>query len=170
MISDILERHRQIVGVFAALMIFWVLLNGTVAPDVLALGAVVALLISVAFKDTLSFFSDFRFTPAAVWATVLYFAYFFKELVVANLKLSAVVLHPALPIKPGLVKVRTNLKTPMGRLLLANSITLTPGTLSVEMDGEWLYVHWVVMETDDVDEATAKIVRGFERFLEVMYG
>ena len=58
----------------------------------------------------------------------------------------------------------------MARLLLANSITLTPGTLSVELDGEWLYVHWVSMESDNVEDATQSIVAGFERYLEVMYG
>jgi multicomponent Na+:H+ antiporter subunit E len=58
----------------------------------------------------------------------------------------------------------------MGRLLLANSITLTPGTLTVEMDGEWLYIHWVSVAADDIEAATAAIVSGFEAYLEVMYG
>jgi multicomponent Na+:H+ antiporter subunit E len=58
----------------------------------------------------------------------------------------------------------------MGRLMLANSITLTPGTLTVELEDEWLYVHWVNIESDDVEEATASIVSGFERYLEVIYG
>ena len=80
------------------------------------------------------------------------------------------VLHPDMPIKPGIVKVRTRLKSRMGRLMLANSITLTPGTLTVEMDGEWLYVHWVNVASTDVDAATAEIVAGFERYLEVIYG
>ena len=88
----------------------------------------------------------------------------------ANLTLAKIVLSPSLPINPGFVKVRTTLKSPMGRLLLANSITLTPGTLTVEMEGEWLYVHWVTMDAQDIDGATARIVSGFERYLEVMYG
>jgi multicomponent Na+:H+ antiporter subunit E len=58
----------------------------------------------------------------------------------------------------------------MGRLLLANSITLTPGTLTVDLDGDWLYIHWVRVESVDIDRATAEIVAGFERYLEVMYG
>jgi multicomponent Na+:H+ antiporter subunit E len=58
----------------------------------------------------------------------------------------------------------------MGRMLLANSITLTPGTLTVELDGEWLYVHWVNVQSPDIEGATASIVAGFERYLGVMYG
>ena len=62
------------------------------------------------------------------------------------------------------------LKNPTARLLLANSITLTPGTLSVEIKGDWLYIHWVVAQTDNLEEATKVIAAGFERYLEVMYG
>jgi len=168
--TETLFKSRQAIENFAALLLFWILLSDTMAIDVVAVGIVVALIISLAFRGSLSFFADFRFTPRAVWATVLYFIYFFKELVKANLKLAVIVLSPSLPIKPGLVKVRTRLKTPMGRLLLANSITLTPGTLSVDLDGDCFYVHWVTMETDEVEEATREIVQGFERYLEVMYG
>ena len=47
------------------------------------------------------------------------------------------------------MRVETRLTDPVARLLLANAITLTPGTLSVELSGRWLYVHWVVAETTD---------------------
>ena len=66
--------------------------------------------------------------------------------------------------------MRTRLTSRMGRLLLASSITLTPGTLTVALQGEWLYVHWVRVDADDIEGATASIVVGFERYLEVMYG
>ena len=105
-------KGRHVLASFAALMIFWALLNATLAPDVLIVGAVVALSISVLFQSGLSFFSEFRFTPAAIGMTVLYFIYFFIELTKANLKLAAIVLTPSLPIKPGLVKVRTSSRPP----------------------------------------------------------
>ena len=73
-------------------------------------------------------------------------------------------------VRPAIVKVRTRLTDPVARLLLANSITLTPGTLTVEISGAWLYVHWVVAPTTDPDAATREIVAGFERHLEVIYG
>ena len=79
-------------------------------------------------------------------------------------------LSPSLPVNPAIIKVRTKLKSRMGRLMLANSITLTPGTLTVEMEGEWLYIHCVTLESADLEEATAQIVSGFESYLEVMYG
>jgi multicomponent Na+:H+ antiporter subunit E len=154
----------------ATLLLFWVLLNGTLATDALITGILVSMAIALLFRNGLSFFTEFRATPAAFLAGFLYYGYFFRELFRANLKLAAIVISPALPINPGIVKVRTRLKSRMGRLMLANSITLTPGTLTVELDGEWLYVHCVALASADVETATAEIVAGFERYLEVMYG
>ena len=155
---------------FGTLLAFWLLLNGSLAPDVLAVGVAAAFVITLLFRRGLSVASEFRLTPQALLAAPAYVAFFLKELVKSNFRLAGVVLSPALPLHPGIVKVRTRLKSSMGRLLLANSITLTPGTLTVEMDGEWLYIHWVTTEAEDIEAATASIVSGFERYLEVMYG
>ena len=169
--KDRLARStRDIVVLFATLMLFWIMLANSLAADTLLVGVVASLSIALLFRNGLSFFTEFHTTPEALVAGLRYYAYFFKELIKSNLRLTAIVVSPELPIKPGIVKVRTGLKSRMGRLMLANSISLTPGTLTVELDGEWLYVHWVTMEADDIDGATAKIVAGFERYLAVMYG
>lgn len=154
---------------FATLVVFWVLLNGSLALGTLAVGLLVAGAIVLFFPGRLSVLSGHRLTPAALGASVLYVGFFLKELVKANLRMAAIVLNPRLPVKPAIVKVHTTLTDPVARLLLANSITLTPGTLTVEIDGSWLYVHWVVAPTTDPDTATREIVEGFERYLEVMY-
>lgn len=161
---------RDTVVLFATLMLFWLMLSGTLTTDVLLVGAVVSLLIALLYPNGLSFFTEFRFTPAAIVAGFRYYGYFFKELFKSNLTLAGIVLSPSLPIAPAIVKVRTKLKSRMGRLMLANSITLTPGTLSVELEGEWLYVHCVSVGATEVEAATAEIVSGFESYLEVMYG
>jgi multicomponent Na+:H+ antiporter subunit E len=165
-----MHKARDFTLLFVVLVIFWLLLNASFAPDVLAVGIVVAFLIALSFRGGSSFLAGFNATPRAVAAAVIYVFYFLKELVKSNLRLAAIVLSPSLPVQPGIVKVRTRLRSPMARLLLANSITLTPGTLTVELDGEWLYVHWVTVASTDVEAATANIVAGFERYLEVMYG
>lgn len=161
---------RDTVILFATLILFWLMLSGTLTTDVLLVGAVVSLLIALLYPNGLSFFTEFRFTPAAIVAGFRYYGYFFKELFKSNLTLAGIVLSPSLPIAPAIVKVRTKLKSRMGRLMLANSITLTPGTLSVELEGEWLYVHCVSVGATEVEAATAEIVSGFESYLEVMYG
>lgn len=163
-------KVRDLSLMFFTLLGFWLLLNGSLATDVLLVGVLAALVITLIFRNGLSVVSEFRFTPQSLLAAPAYVLYFLKELVKSNLRLAGIVLSPALPLHPGIVKVRTKLKSPMGRLLLANSITLTPGTLTVEMEGEWLYIHWVAVEAEETEAATASIVSGFERYLEVMYG
>lgn len=165
-----MSKAREFSLFFATLFMFWVLLNGSLAADVLVVGLIVAFVIALLFRNGLAARSEFRATPRAFGMAVLYVFYFLKELVKSNLRVAAIVLSPSLPVNPGIVKVRTRLKSRMGRLLLANSITLTPGTLTVELDGEWLYIHWVTVESADIEAATESIVAGFERYLEVMYG
>ncbi|QTR55156.1 Na+/H+ antiporter subunit E [Thiothrix unzii] len=164
------SKLRDTAVLFVTLMLFWLMLSGKLDTDVLIVGAVASLIIALLYRDGLSFFTEFRFTPQAIVAGFRYYGYFLQELFKSNLKMAAIVLSPSLPITPGIVKVRTRLKSRMGRLMLANSITLTPGTLTVEMAGEWLYIHCVTVGATDIEAATAEIVSGFESYLEVMYG
>lgn len=161
---------RNLAVLFFSLMVIWLLLNGSLAGDVVAVGVVAAGLIAWFFRGNMGWFSDLRMNPRALATTAAYILYYLKELVKSNVNVAAIVLSPDLPVHPGIVKVRTRLKSAMGRMLLANSITLTPGTLTVDIDGEWLYIHWVSVNSPDIEQATADIVAGFERYLEVMYG
>lgn len=168
--TESVDKTRDTAVMFGTLLLFWIMLVGSLEVDSLLVGVLVSLVIALLYPNGLSFFTEFRVTPQAFIAGLGYYAYFLKELVKSNLRLTFIVLSPKMPIKPGIVKVRTRLKSRMGRLMLANSITLTPGTLTVDVQDEWLYVHWVRVETDDIETATAEIVAGFERYLEVMYG
>lgn len=165
-----MTKARQAGPLFGALLLVWILLHGSLQWQVVVVGVVVAAIIALLFSGAATPLHGFRRTQAGLRAAFGYLGYFFVELVRANLKLAVIILSPSLPIRPGIVKVRTRLTNPVARLLLANSITLTPGTLSVALEGEWLYVHWVTVVSDEVEEATAEIVAGFERYLEVMYG
>jgi multicomponent Na+:H+ antiporter subunit E len=167
---SVTHRRREELSLFLTLWLFWLLLSGSLDADVLFIGALVAAIISKLLTSGLSFFTELRLTPQALIAGFKYYGYFFRELLRSNLRMAAIVLSPSLPINPAIVKVRTRLKSRMGRLMLANSITLTPGTLTVDMEGEWLYIHCVNVEHTDIDAATREIVSGFESYLEVMYG
>jgi multicomponent Na+:H+ antiporter subunit E len=100
-----------------------------------------------------------------LWALV-YLPVLFWAMLKANLDVLYRVAHPALPIRPGIVKVKTALASDSGRTVLANSITLTPGTMTVDItDDGYLYVHWINVAATDVEEATRRIVSTFERIL-----
>ena len=164
-----MTRPMDSLKLFATLLVFWILLNGSVQLGTLAVGLAVAAVIVFFFRDSLSVLSGHKLTPRAIWVSLLYVGYFLKELVKANLQMAAIVLKPRLPIEPAIVATKVKLTHPVARLLLANSITLTPGTLSVQYKGDTLYVHWVVATGTDTETATRETVAGFERYLEEMY-
>jgi multicomponent Na+:H+ antiporter subunit E len=124
--------------------------------------AAVALIFSYALtRHPLAFLNPLRWLWALCYIPV--FAWYCLK---ANLQVAYLVLHPAMPIKPGIVKIRTRLRDPSAISALANSITLTPGTLTVdaEEDGT-LYVHWIVVETAEEEEASREIAGRFEGYL-----
>lgn len=101
---------------------------------------------------------------------LIYIFVFFYYCILANLDVAFRVLHPSLPIKPGIVKVKTNLKSKSGLTALANSITLTPGTMTVEIDPSgFLYIHWIYVRTQDIEQASEIIVRRFEKILKRIF-
>jgi len=155
---------------FLILFVFWILLNNTFDPLILGLGAVLALLISLLFCSRCNVFAKIRLTPKAFLYTFIYLVVFLIELVKSNLDVARRVLSPQLPINPGIVEVKTKLTSRMGRMILANSITLTPGTLSVDVSDDRLFIHWIDVKSEDIDEATKQIVRKFEKYLEEIYG
>ncbi len=168
--TTVIQEKKDQIILFFTLFLFWFLLNGSLALDTLAIGVLVSITITLLFKDSLSFFTEFRFNKKAVLAGISYYGYFFRELFKSNLKLASIIVTPSLPINPGIVRVKTCLTSRMGRLMLANSITMTPGTLTVEISDEWLYIHCVDIKSTELDAATNEIVSGFEKYLKVMYG
>ncbi len=102
----------------------------------------------------------------------IYFIFLFIwECFKANLDGAYRVIHPDLPIYPGIVRVKTSLKSEAGLTFLANSLTLKPGTMTVDVDKEKgvLYIHWSDVKTQDTERATELIVRRFERVLKRIF-
>ncbi len=148
----------------------WLLLTAPFSMAELILGAAVAVVVGLLPSGAREVLADIRLTPRAIAAAVTYLFVFLTELIKSNIDVAFRVLSPALPIKPGIVRITTGLKSPLGRTLLANSITLTPGTITVEADGADFYIHWIQVADQDVEGATRKIASKFERYLEVFLG
>ena len=100
-----------------------------------------------------------------------YIPLFIWECIKANIDVAYRVGHPDLPINPGIVKVKTTLKSDTALTFLANSITLTPGTMSVDIDkeGGFLYIHWINVRDTDIKRATEEIVTKFEDILKRVF-
>ena len=155
---------------FIILLSVWMILNNSMLPEIWISGILVSGILSLIFCNQCKIFGGIRFTPKALLNTVLYLGVFSFELVKSNLDIAKRVLTPSLPINPGVVRVKTTLNSPMARLILANSITLTPGTLTLDIKEDMLYIHFVHIDEDDVEAYAKSIVRKFEKYLEVIYG
>ncbi len=90
---------------------------------------------------------------------------FLYELLLANLQVARIVLTPGLPISPGIVAYDTKLESDLAITSLANMITLTPGTLTMEVsdDKHRLFIH--TLNLDDPDAVVASIRNAFEKYL-----
>ncbi|MCD5391072.1 Na+/H+ antiporter subunit E [candidate division NPL-UPA2 bacterium] len=128
-------------------------------------GLVVALLTTIIFGEVRPRVPRQGIIKRCLWA-ICYLPVLFWYCLLANLDVVYRVLHPEMPIKPGIVKVKTSLSTASAITALCNSITLTPGTLTVDLteDG-YLYIHWINVRATDIEKASRIIVSRFERIL-----
>jgi multicomponent Na+:H+ antiporter subunit E len=129
--------------IFILLMGFWLLLSSSFHWQHLLIGALFSMLLTFAWAGiTVGEHSrKTSFTGGQVLLLVWYIICLTVEVFKANFKVAAIVLHPKLPISPGLVIMRNELKRDLTRVLYANSITLTPGTLTVDLEGDLQIVH-----------------------------
>lgn len=129
------------VATAAVAFVFYLSLGRLTAFDVLtgavSAGLVAVVLSEVAFADGVSA----RRTGGRFLRSVPYLPYLLWEIARANLHVAAVILDPRLPIDPAIERVGTRTQTDLERAVLANSITLTPGTLTVAVRGESFHVH-----------------------------
>lgn len=153
------------VTLFILSMIFWLLLTFEFTASNLIVGAVASII-------TALFFGKFFVTnvhkllqPQRYFWFIVYLFIFLWECIKANLDVAYRVLHPAMPIRPGIVKVKTTLKSDMAKMLLANSITMTPGTISVDIIDDYLYIHWIYIRSEDPDVYTPMITGAFEKYI-----
>lgn len=156
-------KLRSRITVFILSFVVWILISGVASVLELLLG------LGVAFFVALVSGSIFFKTGRSVigWKFFYFVAYvmlLFWEMLKANIHVAIIVIHPKLPIRPGIVKINTDLKEDSSITVLANSITLTPGTLTVDVDPDTssLFIHWLTVETFAVESCTRQIGGRFE--------
>ena len=119
------------------LFLFWVLLSASFEWIHLGLGLILSFAVAWSNAGHSSFVPKFR-----LWSRMLlYLPWLFYKIVQSSLHLSKLILHPALPIAPQLISVESKLNHHAAVVLLGNSITLTPGTITAEVDRNKLIVH-----------------------------
>lgn len=164
------RKNRVIVSLFVSLFLIWLMLNSTLALPVWLLGAALAMLGAFALHSLATVYGDINITPRTL---VYYFAFlglFLVELIKSNLSVAGLVLARKPDLRPAIIQVRTDLKSAIGRLALANSITLTPGTLVVEIKDDSLFIHCISVSEAHPAQEVVDTVRRLEKYLKVVYG
>lgn len=141
-------------GLAAALVVFWFAMSGETSPFFLGL-SVIAILATLWISASLRIIDRDTSPYHRAPQLIIYMGWLIVEIVKANLAVISRVLGWRHSIDPAMVEISTATRTSLGKALFANSITLTPGTVTVAVDGQVLKVHALVRENAGADSFAA---------------
>ncbi len=149
---------------FIVLFVIYLFLAGFTLYEA-ALGAIVSAVLTLILVKFVNYQIDILLPVKLVKFIFVYLPVFIWKLILANLDVARRVLSPKIPLHPGIVKIHTDLEGDFGKLTLANSITLTPGTLSIDIVDDHLYVHVIDIKGHNAEENKKLISGSFEKIL-----
>jgi len=141
-----LARYGLILAVF--LTLYWLALSGHYTPLIPTLGAI-SILTVIGLTIRMKILDEETVPYLHGPKSLSYYVWLFGEIVKANVAVVRAVLSPDLEVSPKMVSVPAKQGTDIGRTMFANSITLTPGTVSVDMVGEKILVHALLADMSD---------------------
>ncbi len=155
------------VATFLVLFTSYVLLAGYAVQE-LMLGAMISIVLTFILANLVEYKIDYKFPIRLLVFIFVYVPLFVYKLILANIDVALRVVGLR-KLNPGIVKIKTDLEGDFAKLTLANSITLTPGTLSIDVNGDDIYVHTVDVQGKDAMENKKNISASFEKWLGVIY-
>lgn len=146
MIAQLLERvKRDVKGsafMFVLLMIFWLFISGSFSWQHIVMGIFLVSLLTLFWNQlTIDEVGETRISWRQFKIFFRYSLFLTFEILRANFIVAKIVLDPKLPISPGLIVLRLGLRKDLPRVFYSNSITLTPGTITVDLEDDRLLVH-----------------------------
>jgi multicomponent Na+:H+ antiporter subunit E len=152
-------RYVSLAGFLFA---FWLALSGHYTPGMIAVGAACAVLCVLA-AVRMHVLDEEAHPIELFFRALTYFPWLVGEIVKSAVGVAKIILKPRLPIAPTMTVVQASQKTPVGVVTYANSITLTPGTITVALDGHELTVHALTRD-GALDLETGAMDRRVTRF------
>ena len=149
-----MKNKGPFVAVFAIMLLLWILLAGF-SPEELAAGCIASLI--VASMSWRRFAWEKGYPRRFLWL-LAYIPYYLYAELVSHINVIRLIFTGK--ISPGIVEIDNPHKSDYGTVALSSSITMTPGTLTLEEQNGKLYIHWIKMEKDKT-----QITSGFERYL-----
>jgi len=155
---------------FIIAYLLWLFFNMSLGPQTLMLGVPVVLM--VAAMSSRFVFGDFgvpRMSPLRIAYAIRYSVDFLVRVFNANISMAKIILQPKLDIIPVVIRIPLRTNSDCLRTCISNSITLTPGSLTLDADDEFIYVHWVRATELDSEKAKEIVVGNFERYLKGVF-
>ncbi|NPA68853.1 MAG: Na+/H+ antiporter subunit E [Chlorobi bacterium] len=151
------------------LFVVWLGFTTSFVPSEIITGVFLSFTIAVFSYKSFTQAGLKSLSPQRLVLMVKYFFVFVRALVKANLDVAKIVINPKLPINPGIVEFESKLTSSFARMILANSITLTPGTLTVDIIDNKFFIHWLYVTGTDQETVYKEIAKQFEDILVKIY-
>lgn len=124
-----------------AMFLFWILLSGEFTFILITSGVVASLIVAYLSHDIFIGKADLKTETGRVFKFIVYIPWLLWEIILANVEIAYLVLSPKPLVDPQIVRFKNDLKTDLGIVTLAHSITLTPGTVTVDANREEFVIH-----------------------------
>ena len=151
---------------FVAMFTFWVVLSGMFDAFHLTMGVISCLLVAHFSHDLLFYGDDDQSWVRGLWGFITYVPWLFYQIIIANLQVAYVVLHPRMfeLIDPHVIRFKTKLKRPISKVIFAQSITLTPGTITVSIHDDEFSVYALTRNASESlpGEMETRVARALE--------
>ncbi len=172
-LEEVVEREKKATGshffaVFLVSILTWMILTGSIGIIDLLWGAIVSLIVARLTYRLVVFDVPQWIRSPRRWVAFFSLLYeFVYEMIKQNISLSIRVLRPSLPIRPGIVAVPTRLHNDVALTLLGSLMTLTPDTLTMDIDekNQLIYVHWIDVQASAPEEVRALVSAKLEEAL-----
>ncbi len=135
------KQSNHLIKVFIVVFVFWLILSGITSIGMITLGLLSSLFIIFAINkmdiiDHETSILNFKF-----FNLIIYIFWLIKEMILANILVCFYIISPKAKINPSIIKIKASQKSIVGKVLYANSITFTPGTVTIDVDEDNLTVH-----------------------------
>ncbi len=146
--ASVAEKTSRLLLLVLMLVMAWLFWSGLFKPLLIGFG-IFSCLLTLYLAWRMEYFDNETFALQFGVRLFAYWAWLSKEIVKSSIDVARIVLHPRLPISPQVVDIKATAKRPAYQVILANSITLTPGTLSIDVHRGIIKVHALTKEGAD---------------------
>lgn len=164
-----MKRAPAVLSTSVVLFGIWLSLTLSTDPQEIVLGLVVSVIAAAATHGALTGNLLPLLKPGKFFSAFEYILFFLGQMVKANIDVFLRVFRPVIPINPGIVKAKLTLGSDRAKAIVANSITLTPGTITIDVIDDEIFVHWIFLPSGDVHAETQKMVDSFAGRLEKIF-